>query len=847
MLAATRRWLSTLHGPVVHTVAEKLNGMLSPRGSVSAEVDNEELKRFLRCEVMPLLEGTAYDNALQSELTKRDLCLLCRESAYSAAILKANPKGKFVQMLVTFIREDEKRMDFLKRMTTTQASKVIEYLTFVQLDKKDEDCFAILVSRVNFRNLQNVSRIMFCFSERGYSHLNITFVVPAYTGDKWSSKLLTESPRYTPAAEAVRILRALSKSTRMFVEKHFPAAGAKRIEDSDEFPHSSFHLFRNNLIEFIISNAGDLRGAHWVNCCRALLNFSPCVQKLTGLESSEVAQALRITGKSFVSSDCLTCTDIAEYTILKVFEHVEAHEQDLKATASNNVEKESRNNLDAVREAFDCNPSDLLKLLRQLTALPSSPENNARIETLVRSLVRGSGNLSFTNIVKLLRVVRSLSSFPAVTKMAGTLVRTGGKKLLQRPPKDVLKREKFEDIVQFAIIIYACRLRDAPEFLEFLRVSAPLISPKELSLEYVVSFLNCLSILKVRKSDSDTTLFLVNKVVENTQEQHPLLSSNPEQAVKLYRAFALQGILPPLRFLHGILGPAGVPTTSTNLQMAGAVTIFDISRSLAFTIKRCRESKRADIEKAAWEIGVAGTVLPQLISWNERMLASSNTSDVEYVPLSWRCAFETLGLFFDVLLDHHPYDVLVARMTSTYDAMKHLLLSAAACTGKQLAALMSLSPSAREHALKRLAFKNNSFIHFLSALLSFEYYIYHAAWQETQFILSQKRKAQEGGATDPLKGSEEKLSRPLNALLQDFVSDFLHKIPDGGSGPMQVVESILAYSGDAAPLLDRNQTLEITTHLPFAISLVINPGPVNEYFMEKSYSTLLSGGAAEEK
>lgn len=908
MFKTVRKWCQTLHGPTIHSVSDKLNKLLSPRGRTRAEVDKEALKGFLRADVFPLLEGQSYDTALQSELIKRDLCLLCRESAYSAAILTANPDGHFVQLLLNFIRHDEERMDCLKRLTSTQASKIIEYLTFLHVEGAD-DVFAILVSRVNFKNLQNLARVMFCFSERGYTDLNVTVVVPAYGGEKWLPEPIGEG-RYHPAPEAVRILRALSKSIRMYIESHYPRATLEASLGNDlKFPLSSFHLFRNHLIEFILANPEEMRGAHWVNLSRALLNFPPVVQTLPGMNgnSAELMETLclhRSTGKGKSrSAQQITCTDVAELAVAKVFEHVQNVESgtvtstfasrgegepqeeegvyDHKSTKSlvggtteSTMDKPARDTkyLSNVRDAFDCNPADLLKLLRQLVALPTSPVNNARIEKLVNALVKGAPDLSFSNIVKLLTLVRSLSSFPTISATAPALARIAGEKLLERPVKDVLRREEFSDLVQLAIIVYACRLRDVPGYLEFLRRAAVHISPRELTLDYVVAFLNSLSILKIRKSDGDITLNLTNKVIENTAPFHPLLATHPEQSVKLLRAFVMQNITPTVFFMKGVFGEKGVAVLEEGspLSAAGAVTLFDVSRSLAYVVKHSREVSRPDLEQCAWDLGIRGTVLPLLHQWNEVMRVTPARKD--YVPLSWRCVLETLALFLDVLLDHHSLTVLTERFTVIYDVLKDVMRSAAICAGKQIDALMSLTPEAREDRLPRIAFKNNTMIHFTSALLSFEYYLFHAAWQETQEHRRILRE-QEGGVKNGKK-EECEFKGPLQKLKEDYLENFLHKPCQGSSSgvsytPKQILHKVFydsyslstsSSSRDLAdhpqqvsdeckqsseengpPLLSREQTLEITTHLPFAISLVIEPGPVNEYFMEKSYPTMVAG------
>lgn len=997
MLKRSGLWWKTLHGPTIHNASDRLNQILSPQGKLRAHIDKDELKAYLRGEIVPIMKGSAVDSVLPAELVKRDLCLLCREAAYSAAVLEAKPQGSFVQTLVNFIAEDAEKMNFIQRMTTTQVSKILEFLTFIQLDMGDaEKCFSPLISRLNFQNLHNLSRVMFCFSERGYTDLNIQLIVPAYPGKNWQSSPVGENAQYSPAAEAVRILRALSKSSRMYVEQYYPLATTP--EDlliapemnrnachsssspsllSTGFPLSSFHIFRNHLIAFILSHRSELRGAHWVNCSRALLNFPPVLQTLSDFEaSSEVLQCLSVhIGSGHPSHDresglmvspnlMWRCADIAEYAISNVFAHVEmvgktASQQHEKSTSSaspivkngelenkrddpteQEMEKETNDNkvvsgnpnsdgkqkvsgalgdgaLSNVRDAFDCNPADLLKLLQQLVAFPSSPTMDARIEKLVECLIQGSPDLSFENTVKLLTVVRSLPSVPQVRASAPEIARVASEKLLQRPVKIVLRKEKFSNIVQLGTMIYACRLKEVPEFVEFMRNAVTYISPKELTLDYVVALLNCLSILRTRPTDGDITLNLVSKVVENMIPSHPLLKTYPEQSVKMMRAFVLQSITPPASVLQGFFGKSGLwslyaedsmnrgsdshPSRSKLLE-SGAVTVFDMSRSLAYVSRNSREVRRQDLDSLAWEIGLKGSVLPILLEWNTIMRVTPAKKD--YVPLAWRCALETCAPFLDVTLDSYSLQQLTVRLTSVYDSLKQMLSGAAVCTHKQVKALLSLSVQGCKERLPRITFKNNTMIHFLSAMLSFEYYLFQSAWQEKQYYqqLEGKRKEDEIDkriALSPSQGIEAIFSeqRPLANLVEDYKNNFLYKqvfdIDNPAKrkllsfSPMQVIrtifyddesdekslkEGIAADSHTASvsttknvagstapipsssminssshtrtsrpPLLNRDQILEITTHLPFSIALVMQPGPLNDYFVEKSYSSMLAG------
>lgn len=1022
MLKRSIIWWQLLHGPKVHNVSDRLNQLLNPQGKLRSNVNKDGLKAYLRGEVMPIMEGDSFDSVLPAELVKRDLCLLCREAAYSAAVLEANPNGPFVKALVKFISNDPSNMKFVERMTTTQVSKVIEFLTYIQLGFSDaEKCFAVLVARLNFKNLQNVSRVMFCLSERGYTDLNIRLIVPAYPGGKWPSTPVGDNAQYSPPAEAVRILRALSKSTRMYIEKYYPFATTEEdllqppSHDSQKgnttarpsiptngqpFPLSSFHIFRNHIIEFVLTHSTEMRGAHWVNFSRALLNFPPCLQTLSSFQASpDVLQRLSVhisgggSGSHPPPGGMLhspvgrwKCVDVAEYAIANVFAHVgmversaegkhtkhstlslkpegKAKEEGEEGSDSEGARKEDNEEsgntalkgtggekstshamgigaLAEVRDAFDCNPGDLLKLLQQLAAFPSSPTMNARIHKLVHCLLRGSPDLSFENLVKLLSVVRSLPCVPHLSASAPEIAKLAGEKLSERPAKVVLRKEKFSNIVQLAIMIYACRIKDVPGFVEFMRNAVTHISPRELTLDYVVSILNSLSVLKTRPTDGSITLNLVNKVVENTSAFHPLLKLYPDQAVKMMRAFVLQSITPTVFFLEGLFGKAGVssmyleenanvrkqyPQHSSSLQNqqpsplfeAGAVSLFDIGRSLAYVGRHSREVQRLDLQQVAWEIGFKRTVLPILLEWNHVMRCHPSKKD--YVPLSWRCTLEVLSPYLDVTLDSHSLEVLTTRLTSVYDSLKLLLAGAAVCTHKQLSALLSLSTQGRKDRLPRIAFKNNTMIHFLSSMLSFEYYLFQAAWQETQHyqqLESQKKsKVKDGNDNGSTNTNDSSVSpreenstlfpptRPLATLLEDYKNNFLYKqvqdIEDPRKSkvlpfsPIDVIRKIFyddeenselskgkkveGSSTSAAPttgavsfsegpdtpmastisptfidsssqnlhsqppLLNREQILEITTHLPFSIALVMKPGPLNEYFTEKAYSAMVAG------
>lgn len=874
MLRRCFLFFSTLHSPTIHSVSGEFNELLSARGSTK---EDNSIKDYIRSHVIPILEGSKFDGILKPELVKRDLCIICRDAAYAAALLKAKPNGSYVKKLLNFIRLDNSRMDFVKRLSAGQVSKIIEYLTYVGIEECDLDCLSILFSCLNFRNLRSVSRVMFSLVERGYGDLVLTSLVPCYTGERWLPNNESSANPYPPGPEAVRCLRALSKASRSYLEARNPSAVESELVGDVHFHWSSFHLFRNRLVEFIFTSGAALRCGHWVNCSRALLSYPPVLQRLHQLNVTEFFPLTSSTGTQSQKSGSLTCTDLAEVAIAKVFQHVESVE---KARVRDSLEKLSEmeskekcskeNNSNAkqnekltkslsinlVKETFDCNPVDLLKLFHQLSGLPLSPVNKARIEKLFTFLARSASELSFANIVKLLGSARALIDFPVIHSSIPELARTGGRKLLQRPVKETLMREHFSDIARFSVMIYAYRLKEMPEFLIFLRNSVVHISPHELTLDYVMSLLNSLSIMNTKKSDSDLILSLVNKVIENVADEFPLLASHPEHSTKFFRAFALQSVTPPMYFLKAVFGEEGVPNLSSRCSTAGGgITLFDISRSLTYAVKRSREVHREDIETFCWDVGMRATVLPLL---NECTVIMQNTpARKDYIPVSWRTTMEALGYYCDVSLDHHSLSNSAKRISSVYDLVKEILQNATISTGRQIDALMSLSAKGRKDRLRILPFKNNTMIHFLSALLSWEYYLFTTEYKSQQQANRSKRQAYLHSSSEKNgEQLEEREENELSKLVEDYQKNFLFKRVKHISGvsysPMEIVEKIFTSvssssqeQGDAGQqpflsLIDREKILEITTHLPFSIALVLSSGPVSDYFMEKSFPTMLS-------
>lgn len=808
-------------GSSLQSASQRLTRLLNEKKNFEEKNDANELKRILSADVVPVFHATAFDSELSSAQVRRELCLLCREAAFAAVLLNAKPNGNFVKQLLDFIRLDSERMGFVQHMTSIQVTKVIEYLTYLQVG--DEDIFPILLTRLNFLNLHDVSRVMFSFSERGYAHLNVTALLPAYSGEKWSPRLANAGTNHSSTAEAVRMLRALSKSTRIFLERH-DVTDRSSLDQTHSFPVTSFHLLRNNCVEFILCNSDDLRGAHWINFSRALMHFPPVVQPLEDFQSPSALQILRASAWKQRDPEVLTCSEVGEYAVMKVFEQARAARRKDGSTSSGLME---------VREAFDCNPTDLLKLLRQLVVLPSTQENTSRLNDLVDALVSNAQTLSFSNTVKLFSVMRSMSSHPAVIEKVPMVAKVGGEKLLQRSARETLKREDFGSIVQFALLVYACRLRDVPELVEFIKRMVPVVSPRHLTAGRVVSLVNCLSVLKTSPSDREVTLQLIHKWIQKEASPVPLLTVCPEESVKLFRALVLQAITPSSAFLTGVFGSSGVQKRSIALEEAGAVAVFDLSRSFAYCARRARETSDVALEQDCWRVGIVGTVLPLLQEWTLQAAAQPGRA-VEYVPLAWRCVTETLSLYLDVLLDHHAMPTLEERLREVYPFLKSILTAAATCVGGELKRIAGLSSHKREEALARIPFKDNSLIHFISALLSVEYYLYHASWQESQLIRHSSASNGNSGAARTIR----------DELVSDYTEQFLtQKIND--ISPMEILHTIFndgaggQQSTFGKPLLQREDTLEITTHLPFALSLVLNPGPVNEYFMEKSFPVMV--------
>ncbi|RNC48694.1 hypothetical protein TcCL_NonESM01353, partial [Trypanosoma cruzi] len=172
-----RCWI--FYCPIQYTTlsstAGKLNEILDLRVQ-KTPVHSEVLKQFIRTEVMPLLAGTSVDRRHDSSELRRFMGQLLRDSAFAAVVLRARPGGAYVNTIVDCIKHDHERMQFINKMTSNQASRIIEHLCRVGVN--DSAVYAPLAARLDFCVLKEVGRAMFSLAEERMHQEVVSFIVP---------------------------------------------------------------------------------------------------------------------------------------------------------------------------------------------------------------------------------------------------------------------------------------------------------------------------------------------------------------------------------------------------------------------------------------------------------------------------------------------------------------------------------------------------------------------------------------------------------------------------------------------------------------------------------------------
>ncbi|TPP47568.1 hypothetical protein CGC21_31050 [Leishmania donovani] len=866
MLRIGRRSLAVVTAAAITDAATKLNALLDMKNRTHP-VPHGEIKRFLKTEVMPVLAGTELDRRGNSTDLRHFLGQLTRDAAFAAVIVGARPEASFVQAIVTCIKEDHRRMRFLPKMSSPQATKIIEYLC--KAGVTDTEVYPVLISRLNFGTLNELGRVMFALTESGFHALNMLVVVPLYSGEKWVLNFdKTKTKRNAPscsAFDAVRVLRALSKSCRAYVEecRRAPKEGMTGV------PSESLNLLRNNLLRFIFENASVLRGAHWLNVARALLNFPREFSELRNFVrdypaiEKEVRSALDVSRDRTVAPSshdaaapcAVNCETVGAAAMQCVFQYAE------QRSAIPDVEVESPVSAEF---PFDLSYGDLVKLLPLLDQFPcmtSAQKAQQRAELVLQVMCANVHRLRLQDLVAALQVLRRIQPSATTTAAVETIAHEAGNRLTVSSAEEVLGAISFRTVAQLAAALAALRVTRCDGFVTFVTTRND-IFPSSLTVDTALSFINALAALKMTRSSlCHGALESILRGVLNFYRQQlrngPLLDAFPIFVARMLRGCVLLDYIPPAPILKSLLGSAEAPLRmSEEVHGAGGVLVFDLSRSLSHFLKQARTTA-PERERDLWDNGVVRVALPLAVACTEdtvhAMESYRQTSSSSHTAVSWRSTVEMLALFIDPQMNSTDRGTMVQRLLEVFSEVEALLRAAATATRahlEQCSRHIHHADEARQRS-RQTPFNANCNMHFLSALLIFEYVIFHANTQAGRLLSSM--------ASQPNTSVRDDAEKDMATLagLKDQYCEFLGA-PIGESvadTPMHIVRRIFEcplsgpVAGSAAApstvaLLEKRDAVEITTTLPFALSLVMDPGPVNEFFTERCMSIMV--GDAED-
>ncbi|KAG5475315.1 hypothetical protein LSCM1_03428 [Leishmania martiniquensis] len=857
MLRTGRRVLAVVTAASIADAATKLNALLDMKNR-TRPVPHGEMKRFLKAEVMPVLAGTELDRRGNSTDLRHFLGQLTRDAAFAAVIIGARPEASFVRTIVTCIKEDHNRMRFIPRMSSSQASKVIEYLC--KAGVTDTDVYPILISRLNFASLHELGRVMFALTEAGFHALSMLVVVPLYSGEKWHLEF-NHTKKNGPtcnAFDAVRVLRALSKSCRSYVEE----CRRTSTDCMAIIPGESLHLLRNSLLCFIFENAAALRGAHWLNVTRALLNFPNEFHDLRHLAQgypaivnearSGSADHTDASSSQDAAAPCaVNCETVGAAAMQRVFQYAE------QRTAIPDAGRESPVSTEF---PFDLSYTDLMKVLPLLDQFPGimSPSKlQQRVERVLQVLCAHVQHLRLQDLVGALQVLRRIRPSAKAEAAVATIAHEAGNRLTVSSPEEVLDAVSFRTITQLAAALAALRVTRCDGFVTFVATGNN-IFPSSLTVDTALSFINALAALKMTRSSMchgalESILGGVLSFYAKQLSQAPLLDVFPIYVARMLRGCVLLDYIPPAHILTSLLvGSAEAPLrTSKEVRTAGGVLVFDLSRTLSHFLKQARVSA-PEREEDLWEVVVLRVVLPLAVACTDDTVRAieenRQTASSSHTAVSWRSTVEMLTLFVDPQMSRAEPSIMAERLQEVFPAVETLLRAAATATRAHLhrCSRHVLSADEARQRARQTPFNAKCNVHFLGALLIFEYAIFHA---NTQVGRSSTTAAGHLSATgdDDVRKANEALAKLKNRYCNFLVTPISELVSDT---PMDIVCRIFecplpdsVTRSAAAPstvvLLERRDAVEITTTLPFALSLVMDPGPVNEFFTERCMSIMV--------
>ncbi|RNF04892.1 hypothetical protein TraAM80_05030 [Trypanosoma rangeli] len=828
-----RCWLPRC--PVQYTAlsaaAGQLNGLLDLRAT-KQPVPSDVLKQFLRTDVMPLLRGTTVDRRHDSSELRRLMSQLLRDSAFAAVVLRARPDGTYVNALAECVKHDHERMQFLQKMTSNQASRVIEHLCRVGV--RDSTVYAPLAARLDFHLLKPVGRAMFALAEEGMYQEVVAYIVPLYCGETWTLTFdggvgyINQLNKNCNVFDAVRLLRVLSKAVRGVVEQQRLDAAKGAVYP---LPVESIQKLRTNLTAFIIDNSEVLRGGHWINFTRAMVHFPLEFKTMKYLERHpsvvRVLDAQRLPRRDARRglSDTVDTDDMAALGLNCVFAPVEQPQQHPQQHMAGGDETRKK-------PCFDVPSIDLTKLLSIIEDVPIPRAlQQRRRQLVIRAIVDDMNKLHFTDLVRFIHALRRVEGSTEFSSSLNAAV-AAVSQVLEQGQKNAAVYIPYDRLLSLANLLTAFRVKSCKGFVNYLLCFLPTVN--FMTVGEATSLMNAL--VTVAEVDGVQLCSCVggqilDKVGLSLEDDLPaLVLAYPLPCAKLLRTTVMLSVAPSSSALRRIFGSTEEALkVSPALREVGASVLFDVARSL-YHFSRLKPAD-TDWTETVWCRGIVGALMPLLTQFTsefyQEVLAgeAGGRWSTSYVPLAWRSAAETVFSWVDVNLDTVSLTTMQQRIEAVYPFCRQIATMAVGVAETQRQMLLK-HPTAEP-----LAFSCNAIVHMLSFLLVLEHMLYHGTWQA---------ELDSGGC------AAARVKKKIQAMKADYVTSLstpVCKDEQGGDvTALVLIRRLFSCGGlcdQSPPLLDRSSILEITTNLPFSVSLVVSQGPINELFCEQAAAAVV--------
>ncbi|CCW60990.1 unnamed protein product [Phytomonas sp. EM1] len=900
--------------PLLHVVMRssliqssvELHRLLDTMNHSSADASHK-LKLFLQKDLIPLLEGTSLDSKHDMKEMQQKACQILQKAAFSAQLLQASPEKRFVRTLLDCILHDHERMHFLHRMTSAQASKIIASLCSVGV--RDRSVYAVLIPKLDFHSLEEIASVMFAFVESGLHDLTIRSIVPLYRNEKWTLSFESRQGDRTASRdakagdlcnvfEAVRVLRALSTSIRaMLYSKRSTlpvasdAAPSRSPSGGDEdLPYVAINKIRNRICLFILENDSVMRGAHWINFVRALVNFPKEYQVLDGLKedpqftrvigkfASDIArdQAVESAGECaggrILENGPATGYDLALIGMARIFDFAEGKRSGYgdKATLGKeraSFDKNSSGRAIVENIPFDCGLLDLIKLLPLLSQVPSAkPKQESRFRIVLQTLQNHATRFHFGDFVRLLNVLRTLGTTFNTKDAIREIIHEAERKLVAiSTQKREVARIPAASVLSFATILCELHIKECYGFVQFITQAAPIL-PARMSPDEVST---CLSAIALNAKDSSEMTKSIVRILLGKLRKHLnarggeangsssslpiLLVEYPTQCVSILHAMTLLEVLPEEKELRYFLaspsdeGLSTVGMTST-LRNAGAVVLLDFSRAIANLGRIAVSREKGELVARLWRLGVLHTLLPLLTQHTEELadrnrgaIARSSSS----TPIAWSNAMKTVFFYMDFKVDTVTFEMMATRLGEVYAATKKLAVQILRCAEAELSSSRygTSHHSAEENQRSgQVSLSPSVMVHMLTYMLIWEFMLFEGSWSAKQRLLVPDVPGADKDVADRLLELKEEYIKFLDAPLSENSIEVKKT-------PMEIIQRVFGITTtgisetppiEGVPLLTKSHILDLTNNLPFVISLALNPGPINEFFSEHSGSLIVN-------